>query len=70
MGAGTYIGPLGKLRGQRALVLPAEGRPDCVKAQFDDTELMLDDFASVKHLGYGWHQFPRDDFDMDLELDA
>ena len=67
-----YIGDLKKLHGKRAAiqfnecfgetdhVLPEQ---DTVKAQFDDMTLLHPETGV--QLGFGWHEFKRDDFAVD-----
>lgn len=62
--AGTYVGKVERLRGERALVRPGR-TPDTVLAQFDSYGALLGD----RILSYGWHTFPADAFDLDLDLD-
>ena len=69
--AGTYKGKIEALRGKRALLrlgaVPTDpDRPMTWLAQFDERGLMLGD----KRIDAGWHQFPYDAFDADLELRA
>lgn len=67
----TYKGKIEALRGKRALVRPGPknletDRPTYLLAQFDQRDLTLGD----KRLDLGWHQFPLDAFDYDLEFRA
>lgn len=51
-GHGRYIGPDPFLKRKTALVRVVDGR---VLAQFDD---------NTDSYGYGWHEFPRYDFEI------
>lgn len=69
--AATYKGKIESLRGKRALVrlgqIPADpDRPLTWLAQFDQRDLMLGN----KRLDIGWHEFPHDAFDVDLDFNA
>ena len=68
--AATYKGKVEALRGKRALVRPGPmnhetAAPKFWLAQFDERELMLGD----KRIDAGWHEFPPDAFDVDLDFD-
>lgn len=68
---GTYIGPLGHLKGKTAMLrkMPEEGY---VVAQFDDRTLTRSgepvrtefDNPPSDALGYGWHAFRASEFDI------
>lgn len=62
---GTYIGPISHLRGEEALIEPKSETK--VLAQFNNVEAFRRSYRQSqmrprglrKHLGYGWHSFPR-----------
>lgn len=56
----TYIGPVAHLQGETALVRPhQEGE---LLAQFDCIDLEDED---DNKLGFGWHVFPEECFEVD-----
>ena len=55
---GTYIGPIEKLKGKTALLLPGDS---CVlRAQFDDMDTGY---------GLGWHTFSKANFELHPKVD-
>lgn len=65
---GTYCGRVENLRGRRALVRTGvDVNTGSVLAQFDEP-VSLSEFGAP--LNFGWHRFPLEDFDLDLEMEA
>jgi len=60
---GTYVGPVEKLKGKTALLLPGgdddDDSPD-LQAQFDDIDTGF---------GHGWYTFSKSSFEIDPEVD-
>lgn len=57
----TYIGPIARLKGETAIIIPGEDE-DTLLAQFDnrDRHLYRDEDGAL--LQYGWHAFSINDF--------
>ena len=63
MRRGTYIGPDGQLKGEKALLRPGDPDTGEVLAQFDS--FTVHDERGL--LAFGWTAFPADSFHVDDE---
>jgi len=64
----TYIGPKcgwNITPGETALIKPSE-KPGVVLAQFDNVALQRDG----RDVGFGWHEFPADQFKVTSEAES
>ena len=60
---GRYIGPRSELKGKTAL-LRAGSRLRDYLVQFDDMNLTSGEDEHTVFLGFGWHSFPMNDWEI------